>query len=120
VIWHESAFAQIRFDCGRFCRVSYFFETTRRRLSPPRRNVLDIDMRRLLMAQADEHALVARQIFSGREVARIQRDWAPAASLEEILTAVHFDPDGRLSFTWLRGPDRTPVTERISVPSLPR
>jgi len=119
VIWHESTFAEIRFDCGRACRVSYFFETTRRRLSPPRRNVLDVDMRRLLMAQPEDRTLVARQIFSGREVARIQRDWAPAPSLDEVLSAVHFDPDGRLSFTWLK-PDHGTVTERVSIPTIPR
>ena len=32
---------------------------------------------------------------------------------------VYFDPDGRLSFTWLRGQERTPVSERVSVPSVP-
>ena len=76
-------------------------------------------MRRLLVAQAEARSLVARQIFSGREVARIERDWAPGP-LESALTALHFDPDGRLTFTWLKGSGRTPVTERISIPSMPR
>ena len=79
-----------------------------------------MDLRRLLVVQAEDRALTVRQIFSGREVARITRDWAPAASLEHVLTDLHFDPDGRLTFTWLRGQHRTPVTERLSVPSVPR
>ncbi len=120
VIWHEATFAEIRFDCGPPCRISYFFQAKRRRLSPPRPQVLDTDTRRLLIAQAEGRTLVVRQIFSGREVARIDRDWAPGPSLESTLTTIHFDPDGRLSFTWLKGPDRTPVTERVSVPSIPR
>lgn len=120
VIWHAASFAEIRFDCGPAGRVSYFFEATRRRLSLPRPQVLDIDTRRLLMAQADGRALVVRQIFSGLEVARIDRDWAPDASLTAVLTAVHFSPDGRLNFTWLKGPARTPISERVSVPSFPR
>ena len=119
VIWHEATFAEARFDCGPPGRVSYFFEAKRRRLSPPRPNVLDIDTRRLLMAQADGRVLAVRQIFTGREVARIARDWTPGP-VQAALTAIHFDPDGRLSFTWLKGKDRTPVSERISVPSIPR
>jgi hypothetical protein len=120
VIWHEAAFAEVRFDCGAPCRISYFFEAKHRRLSPPRREVLAVDTRRLLVAQAEGRALVARQIFSGREVARIERDWAPGPRLEPALTAIHFDPDGRLSFTWLKGPERTPLSERVTVPSIPR
>jgi hypothetical protein len=81
---------------------------------------LDVDLRRLLVAQEDGRDLAVRQIFSGREVARITRDWTPGASLAATLTEIHFDPDGRLTFTWLKGQDRTPVTERISVPSIPR
>ncbi|HEU4438869.1 MAG TPA: hypothetical protein VFT36_06440 [Methylomirabilota bacterium] len=119
VIWHAATFAEIRFACGPGCRFSYFFEAKRRRVSPPRPQVLDVDMHRLLVAQAEGRSLVARQIFSGREVARIERDWAPGP-LESALTAVHFDPDGRLTFTWLEGADRTPVTERVSIPSMPR
>lgn len=120
MIWHQATFAEIRFDCGAPCRISYFFEAKRRRLSPPRPQVLDTDTRRLLIAQAEGRTLVVRQIFSGREVARIDRDWAAGPSLERALTTIHFDPDGRLSFTWLRNPDRTPVSERVSVPSIPR
>jgi hypothetical protein len=82
--------------------------------------VLDVDLRRLLIAQEDGKAIAVRQIFSGREVARITRDWAPGPTLASALTEIHFDPDGRLTFTWLRGKDRTPLTERVSVPSIPR
>jgi hypothetical protein len=120
VIWRAATFAEIRFACGPACHVSYFFEAKRRRLSPPRSQVLDVDTRRLLVAQADTRTLVVRQIFSGREVARIDRDWVPGPSLEVALTTIHFDPDGRLTFIWLKGADRTPVSERISVPSIPR
>jgi hypothetical protein len=120
VIWRAATFAEIRFACGPGCRLSYFFEAKRRRVSPPRRRVLDVDLSRLLVAQAEDRLLVVRQIFSGREIARIGRDWAPAASLEAVLPELHFDPDGRLTFTWLQGPTRTPVTERLSIPSLPR
>jgi hypothetical protein len=120
VIWREATFAEIRFGCGAPCRFSYFFEAKRRRLSPPRPQVLDVDSRRLLVAQADARTIVVRQIFSGREVARIDRDWAPGPSLEPALITIHFDPDGRLTFTWLKGPDRTPTSERVSVPTIPR
>jgi hypothetical protein len=119
VIWHAATFAEVRFGCGPGCHVSYFFEAKRRRLSPPRRRVLDIDLRRLLLAQVDGRTLAVRQIFSGREVARIERDWVPGP-LESALTALHFDPDGRLTFTWLKGSERIPVTERVSIPSMPR
>lgn len=82
--------------------------------------MLDVDLRRLLIAQVDGSDLAVHQIFSGREVARITRDWAPTPSLAEVFTELHFDPDGRLTFTWLKGKDRTPITERISIPSIPR
>jgi hypothetical protein len=72
------------------------------------------------VAQEEGRDLAVRQIFSGREVARITRDWTPGSSLATALTEIHFDPDGRLTFTWLKGNDRTPVTERVSVPSIPR
>jgi hypothetical protein len=71
------------------------------------------------VAQEDGRDLAVRQIFSGREVARITRDWA-SPSLLDAITDLHFDPDGRLTFTWLKGKDRTPVTERVSIPSIPR
>lgn len=119
VIWRAATFAEIRFQCGPGCRFSYFFEAKRRRISPPRPQVLDVEMHRLLVAQAEGRSLVARQIFSGREVARIERDWAPGP-LESAVTALRFDPDGRLTFTWLKGTERTPITERISIPSMPR
>jgi len=118
VTWPDLTFAQIRFDCGPGCSVSYFFEAKRRRLSAPRRSVVAVDVRRALLAAAEERALVVRQIYSGREVARIERDWAPAARLGDVVSAVRFDPDGRLSFTWLRGSDRVPVSERLSIPSV--
>ena len=120
VIWRAATFAEIRFACGPACHVSYFFEAKRRRLSPPRRQVLDVDLPRLLLAQAEGGSIAVRQIFSGREVARITRDWGPGASVTDALTALRFDPDGRLTFTWLQGRDRTPITERVSVPSVPR
>jgi hypothetical protein len=120
VLWLTGSLAQIRFECGPACSWSYFFEVTRRRLSAPRAGVLAADHRRQLAAMAEGRALAVRQMFSGREVIHIERDWAPGRWLGEVVTAIHFDPDGRLSFTWLRGPDRTPVTERVSVPSIPR
>jgi hypothetical protein len=120
VIWRAATFAEIRFRCGPTCHASYFFEAKRRRLSPPRTQVLDVDLRRLLVAQEDGKSIAVRQIFSGREVARITRDWTPGPSLTSALTEIHFSPDGRLTFTWLKGKDRTPITERVSVPSIPR
>ncbi len=120
VTWPTATLAQVRFDCGAPCSVSYFFEAKRRRLSPPRRFVLAFDPRRLLFAAAEERALVVRQVFSGREVARIDRDWAPAPWLGDVIVALRFDPDGRLSLTWLRGPDRAATSERVSIPSAAR
>ncbi len=119
VIWYSATFAEARFDCGRPCSVSYFFEARRRLISAPRQGVLDVDLRRQLLAAAEGWALVVRQIFSGREVARIRRPWAPAAALGDVVIALRFDPDGRLAFTWLRGAERQPVSERVSVPSIP-
>src|SRR5712692_8133417 len=66
VTWPMATLAQIRFDCGRACSVSYFLEIRRRRLSAPRASVLAVDPRRLLLAAAEESALVVRQIFSGK------------------------------------------------------
>jgi len=120
VRWLTATLAEVRFDCGRPCAFTYVYDATRRRLSEPRRSVLAVDSRRLLMAVAEERALVIRRTFGGREVARIERDWAPGAWLGDAITALRFDPDGRLSFTWLRGPERAPVSERVSVPSVPR
>lgn len=120
VTWLTVTLAQVRVDCGRPCSWSYFFEAKRQRLSDPRRSVLAVDPRRLLMAVAEERTLVIRQVFSGREVARVERDWAPAAWLGDVIPTLSFDPDGRLSFTWLRGEDRIPVSERVSVPSIPQ
>jgi hypothetical protein len=118
VIWHESTFAQVRFPIGAG-HVSYFFEAKRRRVSPPRPDVLAVDMRRLLIAQADGRAIAVRQMFAGREVAHLQRDWSPGP-LEAAITAIHFDPDTRLTLSYLRGPSREPTTERLSIPSIPR
>ena len=119
VFWLSATLARVRVDCGHPCAWSYFYEATRRRLSEPRRSVLAADPRRLLMAVVEDRALAVRQIFSDREVARIERDWAPVAWLGDAITALRFDPDGRLSFTWLRGVERVPVSERVSVPSVP-
>jgi hypothetical protein len=120
VIWHDATFAEVRFEMDPARHLSYFFEAKRRRLSAPQPDVLGIDIRRLLMAQMDGTAIVVRQIFSAREVARIERAWAPGLPLREALTAIHFDPDGRLTITWLSGASRAAITERISVPSIPR
>jgi hypothetical protein len=117
VRWHSATFAEVRFDCGAGCSVSYFFEARRRRISPARSSVLGVDVRRWLLAAADGPAIVVQQIFAGRPVARIERPWAPGLSTLEAVTAIRFDPDGRLTFTWLAGPERRPVTERVTVPS---
>jgi hypothetical protein len=82
--------------------------------------VLAVDPRRLLVAAAEDRALVVRQMFSGRPVARIERDWAPSPWLGDVITRLRFDPDGRLSLTWLAGAERAPVAERVSVPTAPR
>src|SRR5262245_42923431 len=119
VLWLTATFAQVRFDCGAPCTVSYFFEVRRRRLSEPRWNVLAVDHRRLLLASSADHQLTIRQVYSDREVMRINREWAPGAWLGDAIASIRFDPDGRLSLTWLRGPERAPVSERISVPSIP-
>jgi hypothetical protein len=119
VFWLTSTLAQVRFDCGQGCSWSYFYDAIRRRLSEPRRVVLAVDSKRLLMAMVEERMLVVRQVFSGREVARIEREWTPGVWLGDAVTALRFDPDGRLTLTWLRGNDRVPVTERVSVPSVP-
>jgi hypothetical protein len=120
VIWLTAALAQTRFDCGAPCTISYFFEAKRRRLSSPRRFVLAVDTKRLLFAAAEDRVLAVRQVFSGREVARIERDWAPAPWLGDAITSLRFDADGRLSITWLRGAERAPVSERVSIPSAAR
>jgi hypothetical protein len=120
VIWHTGSLGEVRFDCGKACEVSYFVELKRRRLSEPRRDVVATDARRLLVALAEGRVLVIRQLFSGREVMRVGRDWAPGTTVSDAVTVAHFDPDGRLTLTWLRGPERTPVTERFSVPSFAR
>ena len=84
VFWLTSTLAQVRFDCGHPCSWSYFFEARRHRLSAPRRSVLAADPARLLMATVEGRALVVRQLFSAREVARIEREWAPAAWLGDV------------------------------------
>jgi hypothetical protein len=119
VTWLTVTLAQVRVDCAHPCSWTYFFEAKRQRLSAPYRSVLAVDPRRLLMALAEGRVLVVRQVFAGREVARVERDWAPADWLGDVITALHFDLDGRLSFTWLRGADHIPMSERLSVPSMP-
>src|SRR5436190_2076373 len=88
--------------------------------SAPRRDVLDADYRRLLMAQVEGRALAIRQIYSAREVLRLERDWTPGLSVGEAIKEIRFDPDGRLAFTWLKGPARDRVSERVTVPSFAR
>jgi hypothetical protein len=119
IVWRTANLAETRVECGRACTWSYFFEARRRRVSPPRRSVMEVDPSRLLLVAAEGAALVIRQVFSGREVARIERDWAPGG-VREAVTALRFDPDGRLALTWLQGASRAPVTERVSVSSVPR
>jgi hypothetical protein len=117
VVWLSATLAQVRFDCGPPCSVSYFFEARRRRLSEPRWFVLAVDTRRWLVALAEDRVLVIRQLFSGRPVTRIARDWAPGRWLGDAITTIHFDVDARLTLAWQRGPERAPVTERLSIPS---
>jgi hypothetical protein len=119
VFWHGATFAEVRFVSPSRAAVSYFFEARRHRISPPRTEVLDVDPRRSLVARADGSAIEVVQIFAGRPVARIERAWAPGLTLRQAITAIHFDPDGRLTFTWLAGPERRPTTERVTVPSIP-
>jgi hypothetical protein len=119
VIWHEAAFAEVRFDTDPG-PMSYFFEAKRRQLSRPLPDVLAADTHRQLMAQVVGRALVVRQIFSGREVLRIERDWASGSTVRDAITAIHFDPDTRVTISYLRGVAREAVTERISVPGVPR
>ena len=119
VRWHSATLAEARFACGPDCAVSYFFDARRRRISPIRSSVLDVDVRRSLVAVADGGALVVLQIFAGRPVARIERPWSSGLSAREAITTLHFDADGRLTFTWLAGPERRPITERVTVPSVP-
>lgn len=120
VVWRTATLAEVRFDCGRACAFSYFFEARRRRVSAPRWSVLAVDIRRSLFAAATPGGLVVSQIFSGREVSRIERPWAPAAWIGDTISSARFDPDGRLALTWLKGTERVPVTERISIPSVSR
>ncbi|HUO65874.1 MAG TPA: hypothetical protein VMT97_19310 [Terriglobales bacterium] len=117
VIWHSATFAEVRVGCGPSCTWSYFFEGKRRQLSEPRRDVLQVDYRRLLMAQGDGRALPIRHIFSARDVVTIERDWSPGMTASGAIKEIRFDPDGRLSFTWLKGDQRTLVTERVTIPS---
>src|SRR5712692_2647364 len=65
-------------------------------------------------------ACARRQIFSARDISRIERDWTPGLTVGEAITAIHFDPDGRLSLTWLKGPERAAVSERVTVPTYVR
>jgi hypothetical protein len=119
VFWHGATFAEVRFEPAGQTPLSYFVEARRRRISPPRADVLAVDLRRSLVAHVDRGAVWVVQIFSGREVASIARPWAPGLSLREAVTTIHFDADGRLTFTWLAGAERHPITERVTVPSIP-
>jgi hypothetical protein len=120
VLWHTATFAETRFGCGPACTWSYFFEAKRHLLSAPRRDVLGVDYRRLLMAQAEGRVLAIRQMFSTRQVLRLERDWTPGLTVGQAITEIRFDPDGRLTFTWLKGPARERVSERVTVPSFAR
>ena len=118
VRWHTATLGEARFAGGSGDTLSYFFEARRHRISGPRAGVLEVDVRRSLFAATEERTLVVRQIFSGRPVTRIERPWAPGLDVRAAVTALRFDPDGRLSFTWLAGPERRTVSERVSVPSV--
>lgn len=120
VTWITATLAQVRFACGLHCSESYFFEAKRKRLFGPRRDVLAVDSLRGLVATADGRALVVRVMSSGRELARVERDWAPGPWLGDAITQLRFDPDGRMSFTWLRGAAREPVSERVSISTVSR
>lgn len=118
VRWHSATLGEARFDVGPAGTLSYFFEARRQRISGARAAVLEVDVRRSLYAAAEERALVVRQIFSGRPVTRIERPWAPGLDVRAAVTGLRFDPDGRLSFTWLAGSEHRTVSERVSVPSV--
>ena len=118
VRWHSATLGEARFDVASAGTLSYFFEVRRQRISGARAGVLEVDVRRSLFAAAEEGVLVVRQIFSGRPVTRIERPWAPGLDVRAAVTALRFDPDGRLSFSWLAGPERRTVSERVSVPSV--
>lgn len=118
VRWHSATLGEARFDVAPAGTLSYFFEVRRQRISGARAGVLEVDVRRSLFAAAEEGVLVVRQIFSGRPVTRIERPWAPGLDVRAAVTALRFDPDGRLSFSWLAGPERRTVSERVSVPSV--
>lgn len=120
VTWRTPMLAEARFACGADCAVSYFLDARRRRLSAPRVDVVAVEIQRQLVAAAEGRALVVRQMFSGRELMRLEREWAPAERLTRALSVVRFDPDGRLTVTWRRGRDGAAVTERVTVPALPR
>ena len=116
VRWHGATFAEARFECGPGCSVSYFFEARRRRISPPRASVLGIDARRWLLAAAEGPTWwCGRSSRAGRWCASSGHG-RQGCLLREAVTAARFDPDGRLTFTWLAGPDRRAVTERVDDP----
>jgi hypothetical protein len=119
VIWLASTLAHARFACGAGCTVSYFFDARRHRVSPPHWRVLAVDVQRQRLLVAEERRLVVRHMYSGRLVLSVERDWAPGPTAADAVTSARLLPDGRLVLDWLRGPERTPVSERISVPAIP-
>jgi hypothetical protein len=118
VTWHTPTFGEARFAGPGGRAVSYFVDARRRRLSPARPDVLAVAAARQLVAAAEDAALVVRHVFSGRELLRLERAWAPGP-LPAAVVSARFEPDGRLALTWLRGPQRTPVSERVTVPPRP-
>jgi hypothetical protein len=120
VTWLTDSLGEVRFGCGAACSVSYFVDVKRHRLVEPRRDVVAVDPRRLLVAAIEDRELAIRQLFSGREVARVDRDWAPDMPVRDAITIARFDPDGRMTLEWLRGTEHVPVRERFSVPSFAR
>ena len=119
VSWHTATLAEMRFACGPECAMSYFFEARRRRLSPCARPCWTWTSAVPLVAMADGPAVVVPPDLLGPRGGPYHPP-GRGASLRDAVTAIHFDPDGRLTFTWLAGNTRTPVTERVSVPSVPR
>jgi hypothetical protein len=119
VTWLTATLAEARFACGEGCTVSYFFDARRHKVSPPHWRVLTVDVQRQRLLVAEERRLAVRHLYSARLLLSVERDWAPGPSVAAAVTAAQLLPDGRLALQWLRGPERTPVSERITVPAIP-
>ena len=102
------------------CAWSYFFEARRHLLSEPRRDVLDVDYRRLLMAQVDGRALAIRQIFSARDVLRTRAGLGAGALRRRGDHGDPLRPRRAADLHLAQGSGRERVSERVSVPSFAR